>query len=88
MIIDLGDKGTKDVFSNDQCHRCRLKFILNKFIVQDGLFTFHLTCFKKYKEEKIEQHQNSIYVMQSELEKLKPYNKEMICETLLKEKYG
>jgi hypothetical protein len=86
-IIKL-DKGTKKLLGHEQCHRCREIFILNDFMIRFGFYYFHLTCFKKYSENEIEKHENDIKEIRDSINLLEPYKKEMICETLLKEKYG
>jgi hypothetical protein len=88
QIIDLQDKGAKAIFANDKCIKCGEKFILNRYMVQTGLFSFHLTCFKKDSENKIKKHEKNIDIIRNNIGKLKPYQKDMICESLLKEKYG
>jgi hypothetical protein len=88
QIIDLQDKDTKAIFANDKCVRCGEKFILNRYMVQNGLFSFHLTCFKKDSENKIKEHEKEVNIIKQCIEQLKPYSKDMICEVLLKEKYG
>jgi hypothetical protein len=57
-------------------------------MVQYGVFSYHLTCFKKFSEDKIKQDEKDINIIRNEIEQLKPYQKDMICETLLKQKYG
>ena len=86
-IIELG-KNEHQLFADEQCMKCKQKFILNKFMVQYGMFRFHLTCFKKYAEDQIKAKEETISGIRRDIECLKPYAKEMICETLLKEKYG
>ena len=88
QIIDLTNKGVKDIFANDKCTKCGQKFILNRYMIHNGLCSFHLTCFKKYSEERIKKYEEGITLIQKEIEELKPYSKDMICESLLKEKYG
>ena len=87
QIIEL-NREKAPIFTYDKCVKCGQKFVLNKYLVQHGLYLFHLTCFKKYSEEQIMKHEEDIEEMKTMIEGLKLYNKEMICETLLKEKYG
>jgi len=86
-IIKL-DKPTHILFDNERCIRCHTKFTLNNFMVYNNLGCFHLTCFKKYCDGQIDKHKKEIDQIKSEIEKLKPHEKEMICEILCKEKYG
>ena len=87
QIIELTKK-ERQLFDNDKCMKCGQKFILNRFMVHSGLFYFHLTCFKKYSEDKIKGHEIEIEIQRDNIKQLEPYKKEMICESLLKEKYG
>ena len=88
IIIDLQRKEDHNLLKDEKCMRCHEKFILNRFMVRHGLFYFHLTCFKKYLEDEIKDYQRAIEGNKNDMNELKPYEKEMICETLLKEKYG
>jgi hypothetical protein len=87
QIIELTKKDAP-IFEYEKCIKCGQKFTLNRFMIHHGLFSFHLTCFKKFSEKKIEEFEENIKEMKNDIERLKRYNKEMVCETLLKEKYG
>jgi len=87
QIIKL-DKATHVMLDNERCIKCHTKFTLNNFMVYNEIGCFHLTCFKKHSEKQIEKYEKNIIEIKSDIEELNPYKKEMICETLLKEKYG
>jgi len=86
-ILELTKENHK-LFDNDKCVRCGERFILNRYMVYIRMGCFHLTCFKKYSENKINEYNEKIKEIRMNIEQLKPHEKEMICETLLKEKYG
>lgn len=87
QIIKL-TKNEHQLFDNEKCAECYEKFILNNYLVHHGLFCYHLTCFKTYLENKNKEWKAFIEDNINMMNELKPYEKEMICETLLKEKYG
>ena len=88
MIIDLQKKEEHDLFKHEKCAKCNEKFILNRYMVHDGLFYFHLTCFKTYLERKKRDYEILIEDGENKMNELNDYSRDMICETLLKEKYG
>lgn len=50
--------------------------------VQHGSWTYHLICFNKFMNNKLQESLIEIKKIETLLKLLKPYKKEMICECL------
>ena len=64
------------------CGNCGKVIAFDSLYVSNGPYAYHLSCFKKYYEVKIKIKQEEIASMQEDIDKLKSYTKEMICESL------
>jgi hypothetical protein len=67
-----------------KCDFCGRKITSKNY----GYLTYDTVSFKKFSEDKIKQDEKDINIIRNEIEQLKPYQKDMICETFLKQKYG
>jgi hypothetical protein len=64
------------------CSKC-LKEIKNKGIyISYGNYIYHIDCFRTHAKTMIENYAKYKKEAQEHLNKLEPYSKEMICETL------
>ena len=64
------------------CSECNKIILLDTHYLQSGPWLFHLTCYNKYCSKKIEEANKIVTKFTDRLNLLKPYAKEMICESL------
>ena len=70
---------------DQKCWECDKKILNGSLCVKYSYANYHLSCFKRYGNKLLKRWKLFEMNMQEHLNKLEPYQKEMICETLEQE---